>query len=251
MQFFMRHWLLVFIMLFGALNILPFVAPIFMEVGWETGGSAIYTLYGALCHQMAQRSFFLFGEGFMFNADQLPVNLTGNPSVDTLALRHFRGNDTLGWKVAWSDRMVYLYGSFWLTSLAYYFRTRRGPMKPVSIWIFIGGLIPMFVDGTTHFISDFDGITRGFRYSNDWLATLTGNTLPESFYVGDALGSFNSLMRLLSGMVFGIGVAIYFLPLVDYSIRVTQNYRTYQANKIHHIDHAIKSTRNHKDKKTQ
>jgi hypothetical protein len=30
--------------------------------------------------------------------------------------------------------------------------------------------------------------------------------LPASFYAGDALGSFNSLLRLISGVLFSLGV---------------------------------------------
>lgn len=66
-----RNWLTIFIVGFGAFNILPFLAPVFMEMGWSTVGNLIYTVYGFLCHQMAQRSFFFFGGSFMLNADQL------------------------------------------------------------------------------------------------------------------------------------------------------------------------------------
>ena len=54
-----------------------------------------------------------------------------------------------------------------------------------------------------HFISDLVGIGLGFRDSNAWLAVLTGNIFPAAFYAGDALGSFNSWMRLITGILFG------------------------------------------------
>jgi hypothetical protein len=51
----------------------------------------------------------------------------------------------------------------------------------------------MLVDGITHTLSDMaGGIAGGFRYTNVWLADLTGNVLPTWFYQGDAFGSFNS-----------------------------------------------------------
>jgi hypothetical protein len=70
-------------------NALPFLAPVFMKLGLEGIGRAIYLIYWPLCHQMAQRSFFLFGPaGFRCSS------LAGD-SIDTssraaeLALKHF------------------------------------------------------------------------------------------------------------------------------------------------------------------
>jgi uncharacterized membrane protein len=73
-------------------------------------------------------------------------------------------------------------------------------------WISFGLLLlPMAIDGGTHWISDtLSGMEHGFRYSNQWLAALTGNALPQWFYYGDALGSFNSWMRLITGLLFGV-----------------------------------------------
>lgn len=56
------------------------------------------------------------------------------------------------------------------------------------------------------------GIGRGFRATNAWLAMLTGDRLPPSFYAGDALGSFNSWMRLLTGVFFGLGLVWFLYP---------------------------------------
>lgn len=61
-------------------------------------------------------------------------------------------------------------------------------------------------------ISDLAGIGQGFRDTNQWLAVLTGNILQASFYAGDALGSFNSWARLLSGISAGLGLAWLVFP---------------------------------------
>jgi len=73
----------------------------------------------------------------------------------------------------------------------------------------------MALDGTTHLISDFAGIGQGFRDTNLWLALVTHNALPLTFYIGDAWGSFNSIMRLLTGIFFGIGIVWFAFPYVD------------------------------------
>ena len=213
----LQHWLAIFLVVYGVFNALPFVAPVFMKLGWTDAGNAIYTGYSFLCHQMAQRSFFLFGKHVMYSPDQLPVALTGNTGTDTLLLRNFRGNDALGWKVAWSDRMVSLYGGVWLAGLVYWGVARIRTVKPIiSIWVFGLLMLPMVLDGGSHMISDtLDGLTTGFRYRNAWLAAVAGHILPAGFYTGDALGSFNSWMRLITGLLAAIGIVCFAFPLID------------------------------------
>jgi len=70
------------------------------------------------------------------------------------------------------------------------------------------------LDGGTHTFSDFAGIGNGFRDTNEWLANLTNHSLPPTFYAGDALGSFNSLMRLLSGLLAGLGITWFAFPYI-------------------------------------
>lgn len=212
----LQHWLLIFIVVYGIFNALPFLAPVLMKMGWSGGANMIYTFYSGLCHQMAQRSFFLFGDHFMYEMDQLPVNLTGNTGTDTLLLREFRGNETLGWKVAWSDRMISMYAGIWLVSLVYWAASRFRPPKPVSIWLAGLLVIPIALDGGTHMISDMaGGLVEGFRYHNDWLAILTVHAFPESFYRGDALGTFNSWLRLFTGLLLAVGAVWLAFPYMD------------------------------------
>lgn len=73
----------------------------------------------------------------------------------------------------------------------------------------------MALDGGTHFLSDLTGIGQGFRDSNAWLAALTGNGLPLAFYAGDVVGSFNSWLRLLTGILFGLGIVWFELPWIE------------------------------------
>jgi len=88
-------------------------------------------------------------------------------------------------------------------------------IKPLPLWGLILLLLPIAIDGTTHFVSDLSGIGLGFRDSNLWLATLTRSAFPPSFYNGDAWGSFNSLMRLGSGILFGFGLVWFGLPYLE------------------------------------
>lgn len=206
-----RHWLLIF-GAFGGLYVgLPWLAPIFMQLGWTGAGNAIYAVYSTQCHQLPQRSYFLFGEKPMYSLAEVQAAWqdTNNPAI----LRQFIGNPQMGWKVAWSDRMVSMYTGIFFAGLVFGLVRKR--LKPLSIWGFILLALPMAIDGGTHMISDVFGIGTGFRDSNAWLAMLTGNLFPTTFYAGDGLGSFNSWMRLLTGVLFGIGAVWLAYPYLE------------------------------------
>jgi hypothetical protein len=67
-----------------------------------------------------------------------------------------------------------------------------------------------------HTSSDLAGLGQGFRDSNAWLAALTNHAFPTAFYAGDAWGSFNSLMRLITGVLFGLGIVWFGYPYLVY-----------------------------------
>ncbi len=197
-----RHWLLVVTALWALYVGLPWLAPVFMKLGLENAGNLIYAFYSTQCHQLPQRSFFLFGAKPMYSLAEIQAawKSTNDPAI----LRQFIGDSVMGWKVAWSDRMVSMYTSVLAGGLIYGLLRRR--LRPLPLWAFVLFIVPMAVDGGTHLISDLAGIGQGFRDSNAWLVNLTGNALPHTFYAGDALGSFKEWMRLLTGVLFGIGV---------------------------------------------
>ncbi|MDD5370800.1 MAG: DUF2085 domain-containing protein [Anaerolineaceae bacterium] len=203
-----KYWFLVFLVGFGIWVGLPFLAPVFMHWGWTLPARAIYTLFSYLCHQLAERSFFLFGPKGMYSLTDLQAAHLNAQSM--LALRNFLGSQALGWKVAWSDRMVAMFGGIWLLALLWWPLRKR--LRPIPWWLLGLLLLPMAVDGSTHFLSDLAGLGQGFRDSNAWLAILTNQSLPATFYKGDALGSFNLLMRLWSGLVFAVGIVFLGFP---------------------------------------
>lgn len=203
-----RHWFAGLSALLLLWVGLPWLAPVFMKIGWEAPAEVLYFIYSFQCHQLPQRSFFLFGEKAMYSLEEIQtVWPAGN---DPLALREFVGTPRMGFKVAWSDRMVSAYGSIPLAALLWWPLRRR--LRPLSILGFALLALPMAVDGSTHLIGDLAGIGQGFRYTNQWLADLTGHALPPSFYAGNALGSFNSWMRLITGTLFGIGLVWFAFP---------------------------------------
>ena len=133
-----------------------------------------------------------------------------------MILRQFMGNAEMGWKIAWSDRMISFYTSIWIFAVAW--SPFRKKIKPLSLLGFALLLLPIALDGGTHMLSDFAGIGQGFRDTNQWLTYLTNNSLPVSFYAGDALGSFNSLARLSTGLIAGLGVVWLAFPSLEESL---------------------------------
>lgn len=216
-----RHWLLVISLLIALFVGLPWLAPLFMELGWTRAADAVYWLYRTQCHQLPQRSFFLFGAKPMY--DLAEIQAAWQNTNDPLVLRQFTGNAQMGWKVAWSDRMVSMYGSLLLWGLAFWLLRKR--LKPLPWWGLLLLLLPMAADGFTHLLSDLiGGIEGGFRSDNAWLATLTNHVFPATFYAGDAPGSFNFWMRLVTGLLFGMSVVWFVYPRLQAALSDTAPY---------------------------
>lgn len=206
-----KHWIVVVNILMGLYVIIPFLAPVFMVAGLTIPAKAIYWVFSFLCHQLPERSYFLFGPKIYYTLPEIQSvwQNTNNIAI----LRQFVGNMEMGWKVAWSDRMVSMFTSLWLFGIFWGLVKKKITVLPW--WGFVLLLLPLGVDGTTHMISDFAGIGQGFRDSNAWLAVLTNHSFPIDFYAGDAWGSFNALMRMITGILFGLGIVWFGFPYLD------------------------------------
>jgi uncharacterized membrane protein len=187
-----RHWLFLanaaVIVFLG----LPFLAPFLMERGHEGAAGVIYKVYSPACHQLAFRSWFLFGEQSYY-----PLSATHLPSVRYLeeyvasepgfaglspedsfgafswAARSFVGNDQMGYKVALCQRDVAIYGGLLLAGLL--FGLVRSRLKPLSWKVFVvAGVVPMMVDGGYQLIAHMMPGLLGVHETIPALRTLTG-----------------------------------------------------------------------------
>ena len=204
-----QHWLAWLNLLIGIWVLLPWAAPVLMRVGAPGPATLIYLVYAPQCHQLPQRSYFLFGDQLMLPLQDI---LTVYPADDPLSLRPFLGTPELGWKVAWSDRMVSFYTPIFLGGLLYGLSGKR--WQPARWrWPLLLPFVPLAIDGTSHGINDL--FRLGFRETNAWLAALTAHVFAPSFYAGDLVGSFNWWMRLLTGLLAGFALSWLVFPYLN------------------------------------
>ena len=158
-------------------------APMLMKIGWEWPAKAIYTVYRPLCHQLAFRSFFLFGEQPFYPRELADVEgyvtygeATGFDEHDLIAARQFLGNETLGYKMALCERDIAIYGAILLFGLIFSLTGNKIKPLPWYLWLLIG-LGPIGLDGFSQLLSQtglgiFDWLP--LRESTPFLRTLTG-----------------------------------------------------------------------------
>lgn len=187
---------------------LPFAAPILMNAGQESLARPIYALYGFACHQLPFRSWFLFGEQSFYpraSADIEGVQTfqqasgldeaSGDPR-DLLAMRDFIGNETMGYKVAYCQRDIAIYGAMLLFGILYVATGRR--IKPLHwlLWIAIG-IAPIALDGFSQLLSQPPFNLWEYRESTP-------------------------LLRSLTGFLFGVTTAWFGFPLLEDSMDTTR-----------------------------
>ncbi|MBA2389492.1 MAG: DUF2085 domain-containing protein [Geodermatophilaceae bacterium] len=209
-----RHWLFWINGFWALLVVGSLLPPVLMALGMSDEGGVVYAIYSFTCHQLPERSFFLFGpDSILTTYSQPEVVAAGADPTTLLTLRQYVGSPELGWKLGFSDRMVTMYGGAFLGGVLFWLGSRRRPMQPISIWLLLLLLLPMAVDGTSHLVSEVTNL--GFRDSNAWAVPLFG-TQPDGFYTGTALGTLNSTLRLVTGLLFGMGMMLFAYPLMAY-----------------------------------
>lgn len=172
-----KHWLALANLVWGLYVGLPLLAPVLMDAGWTVPAKVIYTVYRPACHQRPERSYFYGGPSAVYSIEELDA-----AGVDTDPFARAIGNEQVGWKVAFCERDVAIYGSIFLTGLVYGLLRKRVGVKRMRLRVFALFLIPMAVDGILQLF--------GF-YESTWL------------------------MRSITGAIFGIGAVLFAYPYVD------------------------------------
>ena len=205
-----KHYLAIF-NLFLILYIgIPFLAPVFKKIGWNSPAELVYKIYSPLCHQWAFRSFFLFGEqayyphaaanisGVLTFEQVSGINDLNDPS--RLQARLFEGSSTLGYKIALCERDVAIWGAMALFGIVYALFRRKIPKLHWLIWVIVG-VFPIGLDGFSQLFS---------QLSLPFLRTI----LPYR--------ESTPLLRVLTGFLFGIMTAWFMFPLIEESMADTR-----------------------------
>jgi uncharacterized membrane protein len=200
-----NHYLLLLNLLLIIYVGLPFLAPVLMRSGATVPAGIIYRVYGTLCHQLAFRSFFLFGP-----QPEYPRALAGLPGLETyeqisnsseidlISARQFTGNPAVGFKVALCERDVAIYGAMLLFGVVFGLTGRKLRAVPWYLWLAIG-LVPIAIDG----FSQLPGFIP-------WL--------PTWFPVRES----TPFLRVLTGSLFGWMTAWYLFPMIEESASETR-----------------------------
>jgi uncharacterized membrane protein len=164
-----RHWLALFNALIGIFLALPILAPVLMHLGLTGTGHLIYVAYSIVCHQLPERSYFLFGPQIVYTTHQLEALKAVPAGLDIYARMMLRwpGSPQLGYKIAFCERDTAIWGSILLGGLAFA-RLRAGSraLPKLPLWGYALLLVPMAIDGFTQLF--------GWRESNWQLRTITG-----------------------------------------------------------------------------
>jgi uncharacterized membrane protein len=171
------HWLAVANLFWGLYVGLPLLAPILMEAGWTLPAKVIYTIYRPACHQNPTRSYFLGGPHAVYSPEELAAS-----GVDTSTFSRDIGNESVGWKMAFCQRDVAIYGSMFIAGLVFGLFRRRWGTWQMPFRYFLLFLVPMGIDGTLQLF---------FSYESNWL------------------------LRTLTGAIFGVGAVFFAYPYLD------------------------------------
>jgi uncharacterized membrane protein len=200
-----NHYMVIFNLLLAIYVGLPFMAPVLEKNGPAGAANVIYKIYSPLCHQLAFRSWFLFGEQPYYPRTLAEIpglktfsRATGLDENDVLVARNYIGDPVHGYKVAFCERDVAIYGSLLLFGVVFSLTGKKIRPLPWYIWIFIG-ILPIGLDGGSQ-------LTSLIPINLSWLP------IRES----------NPILRSITGILFGLTTAWYGFPMIEESMRETK-----------------------------
>jgi uncharacterized membrane protein len=177
--FFARHWLAMVNLIVAFYLGMSFAAPALMKAGHDRAARWVYAAYSPMCHQLAFRSFFLFGEQAAYPRTVAGLSTetygqaTGLSEDDFVSARRFLGNEDVGYKTALCERDVAIYGGILLAGLAFSLVRKWLPPVPMALWIVLG-IVPIALDGGSQLLANIPFLPFAVRESTPALRVATG-----------------------------------------------------------------------------
>ena len=180
-----------------------FLAPVLMKMGAQAPAKIIYRVYSPLCHQLAYRSFFLFGEQPYYPRELAGMDgvitygqATGYSEYDVGIARNFLGTEAMGYKLALCERDIAIYGVLLLFGVVFALTGKMIKPLPWYLWLLIG-LVPIGLDGLSQLLSQTD------------LAIFSWLPLRES----------TPFLRAFTGALFGLATAWFGFPYLEETVQ--------------------------------
>lgn len=224
------HWLALLNSLVFLYVGLPFLAPVLLANGINGPANTIYGAYGYVCHQFAFRSWYIGGEQIAYPRARADTDLqsfeaavtedaffagvdVSELDVDLVSTaRNFRGNDQVGYKVAFCQRDVAIYGAIFLGGVAYAFV--RKWLNPLKFWQYlIIGIAPIGLDGFSQLFANPPFTDAGF-----FLFRSVGDISQAIFGIRES----TPLLRTLTGAMFGFANVWLAYPYLEEAMRDTR-----------------------------
>jgi uncharacterized membrane protein len=200
-----RHYMFVLNALVLLYVGLPFLAPVLMSAGYTRPATTIYRFYGLVCHQLAFRSWFIFGDQAAYPREAADISglipfgeATGVGEDDELAARAYIGEPGIGYKVALCERDVAIYGGILLFGLVFSLTGRKIKPLPWYMWLLFG-ILPIAIDGFSQLLSQ----------------------PPLGFF---PYRESTPLLRSITGFLFGLTTAWFGFPIVEESMLDVRRY---------------------------
>ena len=212
-----NHYMLFFNTLVAIYFGLTFLAPVLAKAGYQRPARWVYGAYSLVCHQLAYRSFYLFGEQIVYPRAAAGVdNLKsfaeatglseGNEVADVWAARSFIGNQQVGYKIALCERDLAIYGSILAFGILFSISGRRLKSIPWWLWLLLA-ILPIGLDGFSQLFSQPPLNFIPYRESTPAL-------------------------RVITGSLFGFFTAWFGYPMVEESMADTRRFKTEKFQRL-------------------
>ncbi|MBR6090437.1 MAG: DUF2085 domain-containing protein [Anaerolineaceae bacterium] len=151
---------------------------VLMTRGHRTSAEVIYKCFRFLCHQYPWRSWFIGGEQawYPLTAEEgtgvLSITEASGLDITEIDRQTFYGNERMGYKMAFCQRDLAIYGTMAVFSLLFFLSGNRLPRVPWQVWL-VFGVLPMGADGLWQLFSQLLPVLP-FRESTPVLRTVTG-----------------------------------------------------------------------------